>query len=116
MKGMDLRMPFHSQEEEEKGEGERKELEDKYLQCNWDTQVKPELLRRFQPSLQTKARFTSLISLRPKPPISFGLQRDSQALRVRFLDLEAENPHKKFLKILSSSEQKLLGSKKELIA
>jgi hypothetical protein len=55
-------------------------------------------LRRFQPSLEIKARFTSLILLRPKPPISFGLQRESQAFRERFLDFDAENPHKKFLK------------------
>jgi hypothetical protein len=116
MKGMDLRMPFRSQEEEEGEEGERKEQEDKYLQCNWDTHIKSNLLSRFQPSLEIKAIFTSLILLRLKPPNSFGLQMESQALRVRFLDFEAENPHKKFLKILSSSEQKLFGSKKELIA
>jgi hypothetical protein len=113
---VDLRMPFHSQEEEEWGEGERKEVEDKYLQCNWDTHNKSDLLSKFQPSLDIKARFTSLILLRPKPPNSFGLQMESQAFRVRFLVLEAEKPHQKFLKILSSSAQKLFGSKKELIA
>jgi hypothetical protein len=88
---MDLRMTFHSQEEEEREEGERKEQEDKYLQCNWDTHIKSVLLRRFQPSLEIKARFTSLILLRPKPPISLGLQREPQALRERTLLLINES-------------------------
>jgi hypothetical protein len=96
--------------------GERKVWEERYLQCSWDTHKLSDLVSKFHPSLETKARFTSLIFLNPKPPNSLGMQRESQAFKEKFLDFLAGKPHQKFLTILSSSLQKLIGSKKVLIA
>jgi hypothetical protein len=45
---------------------------------------------------------------------SLGLQRESQAFKESFLAFFARKSHQNFLKILL--EQKLFGSKKELIA
>jgi hypothetical protein len=73
-------------------------------------------VRSFHPSLVMRAKFTSFIFLKPRPPNSLGMQRESQALRKRFFFLRAGNPHQKFLKILSNSMQKLDGSKNVLIA
>ena len=112
----DFRMPFHSHEEEERGEGERKELECKYLQCNWDTHMESKCVRSFHPSFEMRAKFISFIFLKPRPPNSLGKQRESEALRERFFFLRAGNPHQKFLKILSNSELKLVRSKNVLIA
>jgi hypothetical protein len=70
----------------------------------------------FQPSSETRARFTSLIFLNPRPPNIFGMQKESQDFKERFLAFLDGKPHQKFLKILSSLVQKPLGSKKELIA
>jgi hypothetical protein len=44
------------------------------------------------------------------------MQRESQAFKERFLAFLARKPHQKFLKILSNSEQKEFGRRKELIA
>jgi hypothetical protein len=44
-----------------------------------------------------RARFTSFIFLKPRPPEAFGRQRESQDLKVRFLVFEGGNPHQKFL-------------------
>jgi hypothetical protein len=66
--------------------------------------------------LKISAKFTSLIFLRPKPFKDFGRQKESQALRERFLDFFGWKPHQKFLKILSRAVQKLFGSIKELMA
>jgi hypothetical protein len=65
-------MPFHSHEEEEREEGERKEQECKYLQCNWDTHIESKLVRSFHPGLEIRAKFTSFIFLKPRPPNSLG--------------------------------------------
>jgi hypothetical protein len=103
MTEMDFRIPFYSHEEEEREEGGKKEQECKYLQCNWDTHIESKLVRIFYPSLEIRAKFTSFIFLKPRPPNSLGKQRESQALRERFFFLRARNPHQKFLKILSNS-------------
>jgi hypothetical protein len=42
------------------------------------------------------------------------MQRESQAFKERFLVFLEGKPHQIFLKILSSSLQKLIGSRKEL--
>jgi hypothetical protein len=91
-------MHFQSQEAEEWEEGERKEQELRYLPRNWDTHVLSKLECIFHPSLAIRARFTSFIFLRPKPPMAFGRHIESQDLRVRFLVFFGEKPHKKFLK------------------
>ena len=113
---MDFRMPFHSHEEEKREEGERKELECKYLQCNWDTHMESKFVRSFHLSFEMRAKFTSFIFLKPRPPNSLGRQRESHDLSERFFFLRARNPHQKFLKILSNSKLKLVGSKNVLIA
>jgi hypothetical protein len=95
-------MPFHSHEEEEREVGVRKELEFRYLQCNWETHTESNLFSSFQPSLETKARFTSLIFLNPSPPNAFRMQRESHAFNERFLAFFARKPHQKFLNILSN--------------
>jgi hypothetical protein len=69
---MDFRIPFHSYEEEEREEGERKELECKYLQCNWDTHMESKFVRSFYPNFEMRAKFTSFIFLKPRPPKSLG--------------------------------------------
>jgi hypothetical protein len=69
---MVFRMPFHSHEEEERKEGERKEHECKYLQCYWDTHIESKLVRSFHPILKIRAKFTSFIFLKPRPPNSLG--------------------------------------------
>ena len=109
-------MPFHSHEEEEREVGERKELALRYLQCNWLTHIESNLFSSFQPSLEIKARFISLIFLNPSPPEALRVQRESHAFRDRFLAFFAGNPHQKFLKILSNPEQRVFGRRKELIA
>jgi hypothetical protein len=86
MKEMDFRMPFHSHDGEEwdlggererERERERRELEFKYLQRNWVIHIESDLLRSFHSSLEMRARFTSLIFLKPRPPKSLGKQRES---------------------------------------
>ena len=109
-------MPFHNHKEEEKEVGERKELEFRYLQCNWETHREFDLLSSFHPSFETIAKFTSLIYLNPSPPIALGLHRESQAFKERFLIFLAGKPHQKFLQILWSSMQKEFWRRKELIA
>ena len=117
IKGSDFRILFHShEEEEERDRGERKVWELRYLQCNWETHKPSDLMSKYHPSLETRARFTSHIFLNPSPPNSLGMQRESQAFKDRFLDFLTGKTHQKFLKIQSSSLQKLKGSKKVLIA
>jgi hypothetical protein len=112
MKDCDFRMPFHSQEEEERGEGERKEVEFRYLPCSWETHRESELLSSCHSSLEMRARLTSLIFLMPRPPMAFGVQMESHAFRERFLVFLGGKPHRKFLKDLSNSLQQLFGIKK----
>jgi hypothetical protein len=80
------------------------------------THIESDLFSSFQPSLETKVKFTSHIFLNPSPPNTLGMQRESQAFKERFLAFLAGKPHKKFLKILSNSKQKEFGRRKELIA
>jgi hypothetical protein len=70
----------------------------------------------FQPSLEIRARLTSCIFLRPRPPRAFGMHREFQDLRDRFLVFAGGKPHQKFLKILSNLLQMLRGSRKVLMA
>jgi hypothetical protein len=69
-------MPFQSHEVEEREEGERKDSERRYIPESWDTQRESAPMRSFQPSLAMRARFTSFILLRPKPPRALGMQRE----------------------------------------
>jgi hypothetical protein len=88
----------------------------RYLQCSCETHKLSDLVSEFHPSLETRVKFTSLIFLKPNPPNSLGMHRESQAFKERFLDFFAGKSHQKFLKIFSSSLQKLIGSKKVLMA
>jgi hypothetical protein len=78
-------MPLQIPEGEEWEEGERKDLVERYLPRNWFAHKEFELLWSFQPSLEMKARLTSCIFLKPRPPTSFGRHREDQDLRERFL-------------------------------
>jgi hypothetical protein len=111
-----LRIPFQSQDGEEWGGGERKVPEERYLPWRWATHAELKFVWSFQPSLEIRARLTSFIFLNPRPPWSFGRQRESQDLRERFLVFFEGKPHQKFLNILSREEQREDGSKKELMA
>jgi hypothetical protein len=62
-----------------------------------------------------KARLTSFIFLKPRPPATFGRHREDQDLRERFLALARRNPHPKFLKAWSNLLQILAGSMKVLM-
>ena len=73
IKGLVLVMPFHSQEEVKKEEGERKDSELRYLLDSWDTQRQSAPVRSFHPSLAIRAMFTSFILLKPKPPRALGM-------------------------------------------
>jgi hypothetical protein len=75
-------MPFHSHEKEEENEGgggggggerERKDFEWRYLPCSCATHKESGLVIIFQPSLEMRAKLTSLIFLMPKPPKTFGM-------------------------------------------
>jgi hypothetical protein len=50
------------------GRGERKELERRYLPWSWATHIESERERSFHASLVIRARLTSSIFLKPKPP------------------------------------------------
>jgi hypothetical protein len=116
MIGFDFWMPFQSQEGEEWEEGERKEPDLRYLPESWATQGESEPVSSFQPSLEMRARLTSLVFLKLRPPRDFGVQMEFQDFKVRFLDFEGGNPHQKFLKTLSSWLQMLFGRRKVLMA
>ena len=109
-------MPFQSQEVAEMDEGERKDSNERYLPDSWDTQRQFAPVRSFQPSLAIRARFTSFILLSPNPPRALGMQREFHDFNERFLALEEQKPHQKFLNVLSSWLHMLLGSKKVLMA
>jgi hypothetical protein len=89
-------MPFQSQEEEEREEGERKDSDWRYLPVSWDTQRESESVRSFQPSFEMRARLTSFILLIPNPPRALGVQIEFQDLRERFLVFEEGNPTRNF--------------------
>jgi hypothetical protein len=83
-------------------EGERKEPEERYLPESHDTPSEFAPVRSFQPSLARKARFTSFIFLKPRPPRVLGVQREFQDFGERFLVSEKGKPHHKFLNDLSN--------------
>jgi hypothetical protein len=109
-------MPFQNQEEEEWEERERKEPDLRYLPESCATQGESEPESSFHPSLEMRARLTSFVFLKPKPPRIFGVQMEFQDFKERFLDFEGGNPHQKFLKTLSSWLQMLFWSRKVLMA
>jgi hypothetical protein len=115
MTGKEERMPFHSHEGAEWGGGERKEPERIYLPWSCCTHIEVEEVRSFHPSLVMRARLTSSIFLKPRPPKALGEHREFQDLRERFLDFLGGKPRQKFLKHWSNFLQKVLGSKKVLI-
>ena len=105
-------MPFHNQEEEEKGKGREWSWSlDTYLAIG-----KPIESLNCHPSLEMRARFTSLIFLMPSPPKAFEVQMESHAFRERFLVFLEGKPHRKFLNDLSNSLQQLFGIKNVPIA
>ena len=86
-------MPFQSHEVAKMGEGERKDLENRYLPDSWDTHRQYAPVRSFQPSLAIKVRFTSFILLRPNPLRALQMQREFQDFKERFPAFEEGNPH-----------------------
>jgi hypothetical protein len=85
MIGLVLKIPFQNQEGEEWEEGERKDWDLRYLPESCATHGESEFVWSFQPSLEIRARLTSCIFLRPRPPRAFGMQREFQDLRDKFL-------------------------------
>jgi hypothetical protein len=65
--------------------------------------MESELLSNCHPSLEMKAKLTSLIFLMPSPPKAFGVQMESNAFKERFLGFLGGKPHRKFLKDLSNA-------------
>jgi hypothetical protein len=56
----------------------------------------------FHPSLDIRDKFTSFISLKPRPPWSFGKHMDFQDLSDKLRVFSFGKPHQKILKVLSS--------------
>jgi hypothetical protein len=48
--------------------------------------------------LGDKSQINIFHFLKPRPPIAFGRNKESQDLRKRFLDFVGGKPHQKFLK------------------
>jgi len=104
-------MPFQIQEPE--GRGEDKKLPYLMYFC-WKRETH-KLLRFesiFHPSFDIKDKFTSFISLNPRPPWSFGKHKEFQDLSVRLRVLSFGKPHQKLLKALSNCLQRPSGNKK----
>ena len=91
-------MPFHSLEEEERGERERNEVEFRYLPCNWETYRESVLVSTCHPSLEMRAKLTSLIFLMPSPPKAFGVQMESYALQGEVSSFFGRETPQKILK------------------